>query len=99
SPFHFNPRTYMNRALLVGIDAYQPPSQPLQGCVQDAKDMENFLASNWNFETSRLPEDAATKPAIIKGLQWLLNGIKPGDRIVFYYSGNGGKARTHNPEA
>jgi hypothetical protein len=89
----------MNRALLVGIDAYQPPSQPLQGCVQDAKDMENFLVSNWHFETSRLPEDNATKPAIIDGLRWLLNGVKPGDRIVFYYSGNGGKVRTRNPTA
>jgi hypothetical protein len=92
----------MDRALLVGIDAYRPPFQPLKGCVQDTKEIEKLLLSNYDFAApsiSILTDEAATKIAVIERLGWLLHGVKPGDRILFYFSGNGAKARTQHPEA
>jgi hypothetical protein len=40
-----------NRALLVGINRY--PNVPLDGCVNDVKDMANLLVSRCGFASSR----------------------------------------------
>ncbi len=80
----------MNRALLVGINAY--PGNELNGCVNDVTDMADFLVSHSSFDEDeiRLITDArATTNAIQDRLNWLLTGAKPGDRIVFHYSGHG----------
>src|SRR6516162_11950800 len=80
----------MNRAFLVGINKY--PSQPLKGCVNDVVDMANFLVSKCNFameDIRLLVDERATKAAIIERLDWLLKGLKSGDRILFHYSGHG----------
>jgi len=80
----------ISRGLLVGINSY--PGQPLHGCVNDVTDMANFLVSSCRFSTSdiRLLTDArATTVAILDRLKWLLNDVRPGDRIIFHYSGHG----------
>ena len=80
----------MNRALLVGINAY--PGNELHGCVNDVTDMADFLVSHAGFDESdvRLVTDArATTSAILERLKWLTSGVKRGDRIVFHYSGHG----------
>ena len=80
----------MNRALLVGINAY--PGNELNGCVNDVTDMADFLVSLCDFDESdiRLVTDArATTNAILDRLNWLINGAKAGDRIAFHYSGHG----------
>jgi len=80
----------MNRALLVGINAY--PGNELHGCVNDVTDMAEFLVSHCGFEESdiRLVVDArATTAAILDRLKWLMTGAKSGDRLVFHYSGHG----------
>ncbi len=80
----------MNRAFLVGINAY--PGNELNGCVNDVTDMANFLVSHCGFEEQdiRLLTDArATTTAIMEHLKWLITGVKNGDRIVFHYSGHG----------
>jgi metacaspase-1 len=88
----------MNKALLVGINEY--PSQPLKGCVNDIADMANFLVSKCNFkmdEIRMLVDLRATKINIIERLNWLVSGLKPGDRILFHYSGHGVQIPTRNP--
>ena len=80
----------MNRALLVGINAY--PGNELRGCVNDVTDMAGFLVSHCGFDESdiRLVTDGrATAQGIRDRLGWLLKGAKAGDRLVFHYSGHG----------
>lgn len=80
----------MNRALLVGINAY--PGNELHGCVNDVTDMAEFLVSHAGFEESDirlLTDGRATTSAILTRLEWLTSGVKRGDRIVFHYSGHG----------
>jgi len=87
----------MNRAFLVGINAYT--SAPLNGCVNDVRDMASFLVEKCAFSHSdiRLLVDArATKSAIVERLEWLINGVKAGDRILFHYSGHGAQVPTRN---
>jgi metacaspase-1 len=80
----------MDRALLVGINAY--PGAPLAGCVNDVTDMAAFLTTTCGFaaDSIRLLIDSrATTQAILERLYWLLDGLTPGDRILFHYSGHG----------
>ena len=88
----------MNRALLVGINKY--PGQPLNGCVNDVQDMANFLVSRCGFAMDNirlLVDERATKEAIVERLNWLISGVKAGDRILFHYSGHGAQVPTRNP--
>lgn len=89
----------MNKALLVGINKY--PSAPLNGCVNDVKDMANFLVSKCQFTMDNvrlLTDERATTTAIIDRLGWLLNGTRAGDRVLFHYSGHGAQLPTRNPQ-
>ncbi|MEI6205517.1 MAG: caspase family protein [Desulfuromonadales bacterium] len=90
----------MDRALLVGINKY--PGCPLYGCVNDITDMAGFLKETCGFQMNniRLLTDArATKAAIVERLNLLVNGARPGDRLLFHYSGHGAQMSTRNPAA
>jgi metacaspase-1 len=89
----------MNRALLVGINAY--PASPLKGCLNDISDMAGFLTSRCNFamdDIRMLTDSRATKAGILERLGWLLTGLQKGDRILFHYSGHGVQLPTRNPQ-
>ena len=88
----------MNKALLVGINAY--PGNELQGCVNDVADMRNLLQAKCGFNAAdiqMLTDANANTAAIGKGLDWLVAGAKPGDRLLFHYSGHGAQMPTRNP--
>jgi len=89
----------MNRALLVGINAY--PSQPLQGCVNDVLDMAGLITSGpigfRKRDVRLLTDGRATKAAICNHLGWLTSGLRAGDRALFHYSGHGVQLPTRNP--
>lgn len=90
----------MNKALLVGINKY--PGNELNGCVNDVQEMAGFLTTKCNFAHGdiRLLTDArATTQSIRERLNWLLDGLKPGDRAFFQYSGHGAQVATRNPKA
>ena len=90
----------MDRALLIGINKY--PGAPLSGCVNDVTDMANFLKDQCGFAMNniRLLTDArATKSAIVERLNFLVNGARPGDRLLFHYIGHGAQMPTRNPAA
>ena len=83
-----------SKCLLVGINDYKPigtGGADLRGCVNDVKDMANTLVicgfSPINFRV--ITDSRATKAGILDGLKWLVRGARPGDSIVFYYSGHG----------
>lgn len=88
----------MNRALLVGINTY--PDSPLRGCVNDVRDMADFLTQKCKFKAGDirlLTDNRATTQGIRERLDWLLEGIKAGDRILFHYSGHGAQVATRSP--
>lgn len=90
----------MNKALLVGINRY--PGNELNGCINDVEDMANFLTSKCNFAHGNirmLTDGRATTQGIRERLNWLLSGLKAGDRVFFHYSGHGAQVATRNPEA
>ncbi len=87
----------MNRALLVGINAY--PGNELRGCINDVTDMADFLVSHCDFDEGDVrlvTDDRATTDAIRERLGWLIDGAKAGDRIVFHYSGHGAQFPIRN---
>lgn len=89
----------MNRALLVGINSY--PGSPLNGCVNDVSDMAKFLVGKCGFakaDIHLLTDARATTDRIRRRLGWLLNGLRPGDRVVFHFSGHGVQVATRNPQ-
>ena len=86
------------KALLVGINAY--PTAPLQGCVNDVELMHDLLIQKYDFEPDEvrvLCDDRATTDAIKHRLDWLVTGAKPGDVLVFHFSGHGSQVRDRGP--
>ena len=82
----------MDKALLVGINKY--PGAPLAGCINDVMDAAKLLTDKagigFDPKNVRLLTDTrATTAAIQERLQWLVTGLKAGDRILFWYSGHG----------
>lgn len=77
------------KALVVGIDDY--PGCPLNGCVNDAKEIKNLLETNGdgspNFEVKYAP-NIQTKDELLD----LLNALfceGDSDISLFYFSGHG----------
>jgi uncharacterized caspase-like protein len=81
----------MRRALLVGIDDY--PSEPLAGCVNDARAMEQLLRRHHdgsvNFDTQLLTSDdqRITRPRLREAIERLF--ADQAEVALFYFSGHG----------
>jgi hypothetical protein len=85
----------MDKALLVGINTY--PGAPLNGCVNDVNDMVKFIRQSCGFTLTSiklLVNGDATTLAILTNLQWLVKDARPGDRLLFHYSGHGAQVPT-----
>jgi hypothetical protein len=87
------PRKKMQKALLVGINDYPDPAQRLEGCVNDVFTMSAVLQGcGMPAEAIRVClNERATTDGILSRLQWLLDDPRPGDELVFYYSGHGAR--------
>lgn len=77
----------VKKAFIVGIN-YISTGNELQGCINDAENMQKLL-TNEGFTVEMCVERAATTAGIKAGLQRLVTGVVPGDVIVFHYSGHG----------
>ena len=86
------PRTVGRRALLIGIDAYQSVS-PLNGPANDANDVAAFLVEHAGFRQRDLRvllDGEATRHNILAAFEtWLIQGTRPGDDVLLYFSGHG----------
>lgn len=86
-------RLSQKKALLVGINQYPAPFPALKGCVNDALMMAQVLIRNFGFKPGMdmrlLTDGRATRAEILSRLEWLVEGSKPGDLLVFHYSGHG----------
>ena len=85
--------TIARKALLVGLNRYPDPAHTLHGCVNDVRQMRALLQQHFGFDTpgsvSVLLDAQATTAAIRAGLRALVAGARPGDVLVFHYSGHG----------
>ncbi|HEY3380354.1 MAG TPA: caspase family protein [Vicinamibacterales bacterium] len=85
------------RALLVGLNRYPNPENTLRGCLNDVLQMRELLRTHGGFEDERtvrlLTDQRATTRAIVERLEWLVGGARPGDVLVFHYSGHGAQVR------
>lgn len=82
------------RALLIGIEAYENVTN-LEGPLEDAQRMQQFLIQNMGFrseDTVVLSNGEATLEGLRAAFKReLIDGTRPGDRVVIYYSGHGGQ--------
>jgi hypothetical protein len=82
----------MRRALCVGINDYPLQDSDLHGCVNDARGWADVLVDVAGFDRGDirvLLDDDATKRAMLRELDRLLDGLGTGDIAVFAYSGHG----------
>lgn len=78
-----------NRALLVGIN-YVNGKNPLQGCVNDVRSIEQLLKTNYLYENVVvLTDELATRANILDEFMKLLREAVAGDSLFFQYSGHG----------
>lgn len=75
------------RALCVGINAY-PASHALSGAVNDANQWSAAL-EGLGFEVIALYDQAATRAAIVDGLETMVAQAGAGDVVVFQFAGHG----------
>ena len=88
------------KALLVGINAYAG-TQPLYGCVNDVKKINTLLNGRYSLpanQTRLLLDGAATKDAIVAGLQWLAEADAGEQNPIrmFHFSGHGVRVPDEN---
>lgn len=93
-------RAKEQKALLVGINDYPSASDALEGCVNDVFTMSEVLQRGGMPASSirTCLDGRATAKGILERLDWLLDDPKPGDELVFYYSGHGARYPEYNAE-
>ncbi|MEW6347760.1 MAG: caspase family protein [Thermodesulfobacteriota bacterium] len=81
------------RALLVGVGEYPRPIEALRGVKDDVRIVKEALVKQGVFaedEILTLVDEAATKARIMDAFrEWVVNGTRPGDTVLFYFSGHG----------
>ncbi len=81
----------MDKALLIGINNYESISD-LRGCHNDVTNLRNVLTNYYQFDPNNISvlcDYRAIKKKIMDRMDWLYDGAKAGDRIVFHFSGHG----------
>lgn len=83
------------RAVLIGIN-YKGSDGELRGCVNDINNIQKVLVEQYHYRSSDirvLTEEvnkiSPTRSNIETNLKWLVSGVRPGDTLLFYYSGHG----------
>ncbi|KAF9591718.1 hypothetical protein IFM89_006064 [Coptis chinensis] len=96
-PFSFPSVHGRRRAVLCGL-CYRTKRYELKGSINDVHCMKYFLMEKLGFpndtililtENERDPYRIPTKQNIRMALQWLVQGCRSGDSLVFHYSGHG----------
>ncbi|MBD1904391.1 caspase family protein [Funiculus sociatus GB2-A5] len=90
-------------ALLVGINNYpdKPPITPLRGCVNDVALQRHLLIHRFGFNPKdiyTLTDAQATRKGILEAFEeHLIKQAKPGDVVVYHYSGHGSRLSDPDP--
>jgi hypothetical protein len=93
-------------ALLVGIDDYSPPVPKLRGCVNDIRELEQYLQARIDpgdrehddiLKLKVLLNQEATRQAVIRAFREHLGQAGPEDVTLFCYSGHGSQEKAPEP--
>jgi Caspase domain len=78
-------------ALLVGINAYEPPVAPLRGCHEDVERALEFLRARLTSELREevLLDGDASRQAVIDAFRQHLGAAGEDDIALFWFSGHG----------
>ncbi len=86
-------------ALLVGINNY--PDLPLRGCLTDVELQRHLLIHRFGFNPKdiyTLTDAQATRDGILAAFEeYLIKQAKPGDVVVYHYSGHGSRVLDPDP--
>lgn len=90
----------LKKALLVGINYKNTPYQ-LYGCINDVEAMRSHIKSVYPTcnQIISLTDNGPVMPSkrvILNNINWLVSGLKPGENVLFHYSGHGGQVRDTN---
>jgi TPR repeat protein len=79
------------RAFVVGVQKYSDPGlQPLLRPANDAADLAKDLEDvGFAHENIKVATTFRTKAEFVKSLGDFLNAVKPGDEVLFFFSGHG----------
>ena len=86
------------KALLVGVNKYKYV-RPLNGCVNDVRNMADILTSFYGFvsdDIRTLVDESATRNNLMNRFDWLLDGAQKGDLLLFHFSGHGSQVPDRN---
>jgi hypothetical protein len=84
-------------ALLVAINAYPPPFDSLEGCLNDADSVEPMLSARFDAESLhllRIQDSAATRQAVIDSFRSHLGQAQSCDLALFFFAGHGSQVPT-----
>lgn len=88
-----------DRALLIGVGRYAQFDDRLNGVGLDIEMMTEF-AQLLGFEHDAikvLEHESASKANVYSAVEsWLINGVGPDDRVLFYFSGHGSQIPDEN---
>ncbi|KAH9939502.1 putative metacaspase [Amylocystis lapponica] len=99
--FQYSQCTGKKKALCIGIN-YRGQSAELQGCINDAHNVQRFLIEQFGYKSDDMviltddspnPRSVPTKENMIIAMQWLVRGAQPNDSLFFHYSGHGGQTK------
>ena len=82
----------VQRALLVGIDQYPDPRNNLNSCIADTLAFRDILAAEYGVPPTQmtlLHNQAATLDNVRSALDALFNGVRDGERVVYFESSHG----------
>lgn len=99
TPYTVKPTIYKKRALIIGINYRNTPSE-LSGCINDATAAKELLES-WGFTTTLMTENFSndlypTASNILSKITSEIATLVSGDSLVIYYSGHGARVRDSN---
>ncbi|KAI9313649.1 peptidase C14, caspase domain-containing protein [Dichotomocladium elegans] len=92
------------RALLIGINYFGSPNE-LKGCINDVKNVKEFLTTYYNFRPEDMviltddqkdPRFIPTRQNILEGMRWVVHDARPNDSFFVHYSGHGGRVKDTN---
>lgn len=68
----------------------------LRGAVNDVNEMKNILVTLYGVPEANVKvvtDGAANEQGFVDGMKWLIQSAKPGDQVIFHYSGHGGQIK------
>ncbi|KAG6094150.1 hypothetical protein E4U30_003613 [Claviceps sp. LM220 group G6] len=97
--FQYSNCTGNRKALLIGINYFGQKGE-LRGCINDVKNVSNFLITKHGYKREDMviltddqpnPVMRPTKDNMLRAMGWLVKDARPNDSLFFHYSGHGGQ--------